>query len=245
MDGRIGCRRLTPRASSRHIARSHDRSRPSTFCSARRAASAPGSCAPSTPSSGRSRRYGAAGLCAPRDRAQQVRRREPEGEGRGVRARARRGPGRPTAPVIFSAHGVPKSVPRRPPARRALRHRRHLPAGHQGAPRGRDPSQARPPHRAGRPCRPSRGRRHHGPAAAGRHHAGRDGRRVASARRAGRRQPRLRDADDALGRRHARDRRGPEGALSGDRRAAQGGHLLRHHQPPGGGEARRAAGRRA
>ena len=35
----------------------------------------------------------------------------------------------------------------------------------------------------------------------------------------------------------------PEGALPGDRRPAQGRHLLRHHQPAGGGEARRAAGR--
>ena len=41
-----------------------------------------------------------------------------------------------------------------------LRARRHLSAGHQGASRGRDPSQARPRDRADRPCRPSRGGRH-------------------------------------------------------------------------------------
>ena len=40
------------------------------------------------------------------------------------------------APVIFSAHGVPKSVPAEAAARRSLRHRRDLPAGHQGPPRG-------------------------------------------------------------------------------------------------------------
>ena len=50
-------------------------------------------------------------------------------------------------------------------------------------------------------------------------------------------------ADHAVRRRHRRNRRAPQGALSRDRRAAQGGHLLRHHQSPGGGEAGRAAGR--
>ena len=44
--------------------------------------------------------------------------------------------------------------------------RRHLPAGQQGASGGRAASRRRPPDRADRPCRPSRGDRHHGPAAA-------------------------------------------------------------------------------
>ena len=44
------------------------------------------------------------------------------------------------APVIFSAHGVPKSIPGGIAAPQLLRARRHLPAGHQGPPRGRDPS---------------------------------------------------------------------------------------------------------
>jgi hypothetical protein len=35
-----------------------------------------------------------------------------------------------------------------------LRPRRHLPLGDEGAPRGRDPQQARPRDRADRPCRP-------------------------------------------------------------------------------------------
>ena len=88
------------------------------------------------------------------------------------------------APVIFSAHGVPKSVPAEAQRAQLVRARRHLPAGHQGAPRGRDPSQARPRDRADRPCRPPGSGRHHGPVAARRGHAGRDrrGRRSVSRR---------------------------------------------------------------
>ncbi len=56
-----------------------------------------------------------------------------------------------------------------------------------------------------------------------------------------RRQARLRDADHAVGGGHAGDRRAAQAPLSRHRRAAQGRHLLRHHQPPGGGAARRAA----
>ena len=67
---------------------------------------------------------------------------------------------------------------------------------------------------------------------------------AASFHAARRRQARLCDADHAVGRRHRRDRRAAQSALSGDRRAAQGRHLLRHHQPAGSGQARRADGRR-
>ena len=76
-------------------------------------------------------------------------------------------------PVVFSAHGVPKSVPAEAARRNLLYvdatcplvskvHReaeRHAPVG--------------PHRRADRPCRPSRGDRHDGPAAAGRGAAGR------------------------------------------------------------------------
>ena len=48
------------------------------------------------------------------------------------------------APVIFSAHGVPRSVPEEAGKSQSVRARRHLPPGHQGASRGRNPSQARP-----------------------------------------------------------------------------------------------------
>ena len=109
------------------------------------------------------------------------------------------------APVIFSAHGVPKSVPAEASARNLLRHRRDLPAGHQGASRGRDPFPARPRDRADRPCRPPRGDRHHGPAAAGRGRPRRDRRRMRRLFAPDEsRQARLRHADDAVGRRHAR-----------------------------------------
>ena len=48
-----------------------------------------------------------------------------------------------TRPVIFSAHGVPRSVPAEAQRRNMFDARRHLSAGHQGAPRGRDPLHAR------------------------------------------------------------------------------------------------------
>ena len=50
------------------------------------------------------------------------------------------------------------------------------------------------------------------------------------------RQSRFPDPDDAVGRRHRGDRRGAERALPRDPRAAQRGHLLRDVQPAGGGE---------
>ncbi len=58
-----------------------------------------------------------------------------------------------------------------------------------------------------------------------------------------REQPVVRHPDDPVGRRYERDGGGAEGALSDDRRAAQGRHLLRHHEPPGRRQARRPAGR--
>ena len=56
--------------------------------------------------------------------------------------------------------------------------------------------------------------------------------------------PRLRHADHAFGRRCARHRRGPEGALPHDPRAEEGRHLLRDAEPPGRGEVHGAAMRR-
>ena len=53
-------------------------------------------------------------------------------------------PDNTNAPVVFSAHGVPKSVPADARAAQFLLAGRDLPAGDQGAPRGRDPFQARP-----------------------------------------------------------------------------------------------------
>ena len=68
----------------------------------------------------------------------------------------------------------PKSVPAEAARRQLLYRRRHLPAGLQGPSRGRAPSRGRPHRAADRPCRPSRGDRHDGPAAARRGAAGRD-----------------------------------------------------------------------
>ena len=50
---------------------------------------------------------------------------------------------------------------------------------------------------------------------------------------------RLHLADDAVGRRDARDHQPPARALPGDRRSPHRRHLLRDHQPPGGGQAAR------
>ena len=77
----------------------------------------------------------------------------------------------------------------------------------------------------------------------GRHQPGRDGRGCPHLRAARPEQPRLDHADDALDRRHVGDRGGAEGAFPDHRRAAQGRHLLRHDQPSGGGEARRSCRR--
>ena len=71
------------------------------------------------------------------------------------------------APVIFSAHGVRARDPRRSRAAQSVYDRRDLPAGDQGASRGRDPLPAWARNRADRPCRPSGSCRHHGPIAAG------------------------------------------------------------------------------
>ena len=121
---------------------------------------------------------------------------------------------------------------------------RHLPAGHQGAPRGGDPFQARPRNPADRAFPPSGSGRHARAAAAGGGDADRDRGRCRDLHAEGSQQSRLRDADDAVDRRHRRDRRDAEGALSEHLRSAQGRHLLRHHQPPARGEEGGAGGRR-
>ena len=152
------------------------------------------------------------------------------------------------APVVFSAHGVPKAVPEAAARRNLFYARRHLPAGLQGA--------------SSRPSASS---------AQGREilligHAGHpevigtmgqlpdgavhlietvdDARRVHAAR------PRASSpvitqttlsVDDTRGdRRPCCEQRFPRIV-----RPAQGRHLLRHHQPPGRGEGDRAALRRA
>ena len=159
-------------------------------------------------------RFGAPGLCPPRDRPQPLCGREPQGEGRGLRRGARRDPG-PDQPVIFSAHGVPKAVPASargrgtssistPPARWSPRStarpsstiasgREIVLIGHAGHPEvvgtmGQLPPGAVTLVETAGGCA-----------------------RLPAARPG---QPRLRHPDHAVGRRHRRDRRGAQAPLS-------------------------------
>ena len=118
-------------------------------------------------------------------------------------------------PVVFSAHGVPKSVPAEADPAPDDLSRRHLPAGLQGARRGRAPPRRRPRDRADRPCRPPRGGGHARPAAGRRGDADPDrrGGRGLHAARSG--QPRLRHPDHAVARRHRRDGGGAAPPLPG------------------------------
>ena len=120
----------------------------------------------------------------------------------------------PDRPVVFSAHGVPKSVPAEaearniststPPARWSPRSTSRPSATHENG------LQMVMIGHAGHP----EVDRHHGPAPAGRGDAGRDRRRRRDDRPARPRPARLHHPDDALGRRHRRGRRGAARALS-------------------------------
>src|SRR3954469_2951098 len=118
--------------------------------------------------------------------------------------------------------------------------RRHLPARHEGA-RGGAQVRRRGLHdRPDRPLRPRGGRGHDGRGArAHRPRRDRGRRRRAPGRGPG--QDRLHLADDALGRRDARDHQPPPRALPEDHRAAHRRHLLRDDEPPGGRQADGAA----
>ena len=118
------------------------------------------------------REMGRAGLCPARDRAQQVRRRRPARQGRGVRRGTGRVPARPPGDLLGPWRAEVR--PRRGRAARDDLCRCHLPAGHQGPHRGRAPSRGRPADGDDRPCGPSRDDRHDGPAARRRGAAGRD-----------------------------------------------------------------------
>ena len=147
------------------------------------------------------------------------------------------------APVIFSAHGVPRSVPADAKARRLfyldatcpLVSKVHAEArahhengleivliGHAGHPEVVGTLGQLPP------------------GAAALIETAEDAAAVHAARS---RAARLHHPDHPFGGRHGRHRRHPESALPRHRRAQEGGHLLCHHQPPGGreGHRRRAA----
>ena len=172
-----------------------------------------------------------------------LRRRRPEAQGRRVRRGARRDSRRRTI-VIFSAHGVAKAVRGEADARGLTRVRRHLPARDQGTRRDRKNARAGPRDRDDRPCRAPRGRR------------ARWGNATAACTSSNRSMmsracavkdpvaPRLRHADHAVGRRCGVGRRRAASALSRDRRAEEGRHLLCDTKPAGRGEVHESAGRR-
>ena len=200
----------------------------------------------------RDRRAGAralrrAGLCPPRDRPQPLRGREP------ARPRARSSSRSSTrCPRPTRRWSSPPTACRRRSRPRPSRRNLFVVDAtcplvtkvHREAERHHKP---RPRDRADRPCRPSRGRS--APWASFRRARSllvetvADAATLRAARsgqpRLRRRRPRCRSTTPP------RSSRRCKRALPGDRRAAQGGHLLRHHQPPGGGQGDRAAGRRA
>ena len=183
-----------------------------------------------------------AGLCPPRDRAQPLRRRgAAEASARcSSRNSTRSRPSIAQCPVVFSAHGVPKSVPADAQARnlfyldatcplvskvhkQAMRHQRlgrHvLLIGHAGHPEvigtmGQLPEGAVTLIETEADVADLRA-----------------GRPVSA---------RLRHADDAVGRGHGRHHPRAAGALSRTEGAGRRIDLLCHHQPPGSGQGDRA-----
>ena len=137
--------------------------------------------------------------------------------------------------VVFSAHGVSPAVHaagRRP---RPQDHRRDLPAGDQGPPRGQALRQRRlrhPPHRPRGP-RGGRGHRRRG---ARPHPARAEPRRRRRHRRTRPREGRVALADHAERRRDPRDRRRDPGEVPAAARPAERRHLLRHPEPPARGQ---------
>ena len=174
------------------------------------------------------------------DRAQRPRGQLPRGEGRHLRRRDRRGPRRRPGDLLR-----PRRLARRRPVRRGPRpahHRRHLPAGDQGAQRSRPVRQGRLRHPADRPRRPRGSRRnrrrsprthpdHQRPARGGQGH------------RPGPGEGHLALPDHPQRGRNHGNRPAAEGAVPHPAGSAQRRHLLRHHQPPGGHQEDLAAGR--
>ena len=108
--------------------------------------------------------------------------------------------------VVFSAHGVAPVSPRGGAAARPAHHRRDLPAGHQGAPRGAALRRRGLPHPADRARGPRGGRRDAGRGARA-HHLVDGPSHADEVEVATRREGRVAVADHAVGRRDDRDRR--------------------------------------
>src|SRR5450432_1010319 len=184
------------------------------------------------------------GLCPPRDRPQPLCRRQPQDQRRDFRRGTGRNPRQyQRTGGIFGPWGS-EIGPGRCPGPQFLLARRHLSAGHQGAPGGGDPFQARSRNPADRAFPSSGSGRHVRTAPTRCGDADRDRARCRDLYAEGSQQSRLRHPDDAVDRRHRRNRRAAEGAVSQHLRPAQGRHLLRHHQPSARGEKGGAGGRR-
>ena len=176
------------------------------------------------------------GLRPQADRPQQARRRDPRV------ARARCSSTRPTRCPRARSWCSPPTASRRRSTRRPLPrglrdHRRDLPAGHQGAPRGEAVRRRGLPDPAHRPRGPRGGRRDH---AARRPSTSPWSTGPAARTRSTSPDPDaggLAVADDAVGRRDRR-RRSTRSArrLPRAARPAQRRHLLRHAEPPGRGQ---------
>ena len=137
--------------------------------------------------------------------------------------------------LIFSAHGIAPGRARRRRATATSNDRRDLPARDEGPPRG-DPLARRATRSSSSATttttRPS-ARSARRPSAIRLVETREDAEKV-TGRRPG--EGRLPDADDALARRHARHRGGPQAPVPEPEGAAEGRHLLRDAEPPGRGQ---------
>ena len=174
-----------------------------------------------------------AGLRPQADRPQQARRGRPRVARRDLRRGARRGADRRDGGVLRArrlARGAPAGR-----GARAQDHRRHLPAGDQGPPRGEAVRRRRLRHPADRPRRPRGGRGHRGRGARA-HPARREPGRRPQHRGPRPGQGRLALPDHAVGRRDPGDGGRDPRAVPAAARPAQRRHLLRHPEPPARGQ---------
>ena len=191
----------------------------------------------------RAAEMGRARLCAPRDRAQPLRRGGLARQGRGLCRGTGRGARRPSRD-LFRPRCAEIGPGRGAASRDGLRGR-HLPPGQQGPYRGRAAPCRGPADGHDRPCRPPRGAGHDGPVAGRRGHPGRDGRGRGAGHAARPAAAGLDHADHPVGGRHRADRGRPTSAVSRHRGPRQGRHLLCHDEPAGCRQGHRAQDRRA
>ncbi len=188
-----------------------------------------------------------AGLCAARDRAQQIRRRLAEGQGRGVRRGAGRGAGRRRAGGVLRPRRAEIGAGEARARAASITIDATCPLVTKVHREAQRAFQARPPDHPDRPCRPSRGGRHAWANCRQARSRWSERARMSRAldlRRRAASSPIVTQTTLSVDDTRDVDR----GAASGASPRIQGpprrGHLLRHHQPPGGGQGGRARGRR-